>query len=119
MSPLVQRKRPIRPAQPTVSARELYRRMLFYASLLGGISALLLAVAFLMVVLGAYVILVWPLTLWDLANLGLEELGSWTWVLVATTFGGGALGGYCYFSGFSLAPKPKAKITARPVRAIR
>ena len=119
MSPLVQRKRPIRPARPTVSDPELYRRMLFYASLLGGISALLLGVAFLMAVLGAYVVLVWPLTFWDLANLGLEELGSWTWVLVAATFGGGALGGYCYFSGFSFAPKPKAKITARRVSAIR
>jgi hypothetical protein len=93
--------------------------MLFYASLLGGISALLVAVAFLMAVLGAYVMLVWPLTFWDLANLGLEELGSWTWVLVAATFSGGALGGYCYFSGFSFSPKPKAKITARPLRAMR
>jgi len=119
LSPLVQRKRPIRPARPTASEPELYRRMLFYASLLGGISALSLAVAFLMAVLGAYVVLVWPLTFWDLANLGLEELGSWIWVLVAATFGGGALGGYCYFSGFSFAPKPKTKITARPVRAMR
>jgi len=119
LSPLVQRKRPIRPARLTTSDTELYRRMLFYASLLGGISALLVAVTFLMAVLGAYVILVWPLTFWDLANLGLEELGSWTWVLVAATFAGGALGGYCYFSGFSFAPKPKAKLTARPLRAMR
>jgi hypothetical protein len=119
LSPLVQRKRPIRPARPTISDSELYRRMLFYASLLGGISALLLAVASLMAVLSAYVILVWPLTFWDLANLGLEELGLWTWVLVAATFVGGALGGYCYFSGFSFASKPKAKITARPLRAMR
>lgn len=119
LSLLVQRKRPIRPARPKLSEPELYRRMLFYASLLGGVSALLLAVAFLLAVLGAYVILVWPLTFWDLANVGREELGSWTWVLVAATFGGGALGGYCYFSGFSFAPRPKAKIAARAVRAVR
>jgi hypothetical protein len=119
LSPLVQRKRPIRPAQSTVTGPVLYRRVLFYASLLGGISALFLAVAFLMAVLGIYVILVWPLTFWDLANVGLEELGSWTWVLVAATFSGGALSGYCYFSGFSFAPKPKSKMLARSVRAMR
>jgi hypothetical protein len=119
LSPLVQRKRPIRPAQSTVTGPVLYRRVLFYASLLGGISALFLAVAFLMAVLGIYVILVWPLTFWDLANVGLEELGSWTWVLAAATFSGGALSGYCYFSGFSFAPKPKSKMLARSVRAMR
>lgn len=91
--------------------------MLFYASLVGGISALLLGFVLLLTVVGVYVIFVWPLTFWDLANLGLEELGSWTWVIVAATFAGGALGGLSYFSGVSFHSKPKAKIPPRrPVR---
>lgn len=91
--------------------------MLFYSGLLGGISALLLGFILLLSILGVYVILVWPLTFWDLANLGLEKLGSWIWVIVAATFSGGALGGCCYFSGLLFGSKPEAKApTRRPVR---
>ncbi len=93
--------------------------MLFYAGLLGGISALFLGFVGLLSLVGVYVIFVWPLTFWDLANLGLEELGSWTWVIVTATFAGGALGGYSYFSGFTLKSKPKPRIPARPVRMAR
>ena len=93
--------------------------MLFYASLIGGISALFLGFAALLLLVSVYVIFVWPLTFWDLANLGLEELGSWIWVIVTATFAGGALGGYTYFSGFTFKSKPKPKIPARPLRMAR
>ncbi|HLK32322.1 MAG TPA: hypothetical protein VKT29_04485 [Terriglobales bacterium] len=93
--------------------------MLFYASLLGGISALLLGFVLLVAAVGAYVILIWPLTFWDLANLGLEKLGSSLWVIVAATFLGGAVGGLTYFSGVTSKSKPQSKAPARPVRATR
>jgi len=120
LSPLVQHKRPIRPAsQPAaprvLSGGELYLRMLFSAGLIGGISALLFGFALLMAAVGLYTIVIWPLTFWDLANLGLEALGPWIGLIITATFAGGTLGGLCYFSGlFS-----KRKLPARPVRAIR
>lgn len=90
--------------------------MLFYAGLCGGIAALFLGFFLVLAVVGAYVILVWPLTFWDLANLGLEALGGWIWLIVLVTFAGGALGGLCYFSGLTLKSKPKPKMPTRPMR---
>ena len=124
MSPLVQHKRPIRPAsQPAaprvLSGGELYLRMLFSAGLIGGISALLFGFALLMAAVGLYVIVVWPLTFWDLANLGLEALGPWIWLIITATFAGGALGGLCYFSGLFSKRKLNTRMPARPVRATR
>lgn len=124
MSPLVQHKRPIRPASepaaPRVLSRaELYLRMLLSAGVIGGISALLFGFALLMATVSLYVILIWPLTFWDLANLGLEALGPWIWLITTATFAGGALGGLCYFTGLSSKRKLNTKMPVRPIRATR
>lgn len=122
MSPLVQHKRVIRPASQPAAPRarsggELYLRLLFYSALIGGISALLLGFALAMAAVGLYVTLIWPLTFWDLASLGLEALGPWIWLIITATFAGGALGGLCYFSGVFSKRKQNTKMPARPVRA--
>lgn len=93
--------------------------MLFYAGLIGGISALLLGFTLLMGAVSLYVILIWPLTFWDLANLGLEALGPWVWLIVTATFAGGALGGLCYFTGLFSKSKLRTTMPVRPARATR
>ncbi len=62
-----------------------------------------------MVVVGIYVILVWPLTFWDLANLGLEKYGSWVDTVMWSFFAGGSLAGYWCFSGGAFKPRQKAR----------
>lgn len=93
--------------------------MLFSAGLIGGISALLFGFALLMAAVGVYVIVIWPLTFWDLANLGLEALGTSIWLIIAATFAGGALGGLCYFSGLFSKRKLSTRMPTRPARVSR
>jgi hypothetical protein len=65
------------------------------------------------------VIIVWPLTFWDLANLGLDEYASWTNTVLWSIFAGGSLAGYWCFSGAAFQSRAKAKVTARPARTRR
>ena len=63
-----------------------------------------------MAVVGVYVILVWPLTFWDLANLGLEQYASWTNTVLWSVFAGGSLAGYWFFSGAAFKSKSKNRV---------
>ena len=97
MSPLVAQKRisvPVRPATGITRAR-----MLFFASMSGGLLALFVGFILLIVFVGIYAGLIWPLTFWDLASLGLEKYGNWTGTMVLSVFAGGAFAGYLGFSG--------------------
>jgi hypothetical protein len=76
--------------------------------------ALLVGMALVMVVVGVYVIVVWPLTFWDLAGSGLEKYGSWAETVLWSVFAGGTLAGYWCFSG--LAFKGKSTKGARVTR---
>jgi hypothetical protein len=67
--------------------------MLFFASFSGGLLALMLAFVVLITGVGLYSVLIWPLTFWDLANLGLEKYASWTGTITASVFAGGAFAG--------------------------
>ena len=71
MSPLVQRSRPTsgRQADPT----DQFWGMLLFESLSAGVMALFVGFVAVLAVVGIYVIIVWPLTFWDLGNLGLER----------------------------------------------
>jgi len=48
--------------------------MLVFASLSAGVMALLVGLLAVIVIVGVYVIVVWPLTFWDLTNSGLENM---------------------------------------------
>jgi hypothetical protein len=90
--------------------------MLLFESLSAGTLAVGVGLAAVLVVVGLYVTLVWPLTFWDLANLGLEKYASWTNTVLWSVFAGGSMAGYWCFSGAAFKAKPKAR---GPVRATR
>lgn len=75
--------------------------------------------AAVLVVVGLYVVIVWPLTFWDLANLGLEKYGPWVNTVLWSVFAGGSLAGYWCFSGEAFKGKPKSKSTAAIVNRRR
>jgi len=93
--------------------------MLFYASFSAGIMALFVGFIAVLALVGLYVIIVWPLTFWDLANLHLERYSSWTGTIVASVFAGGCLAGFSYFSGATLQFKHKANASTTPTRSNR
>ena len=112
MSPLVQRPRPgvARRPDPT----DQHWTMLLFQSLSAGVMAIFAGFIAVLLVVGVYVIIVWPLTFWDLANLDWESYGSWVDTALWSVFAGGTLAGYWCFSGHAFNGKPKAKV---PVRA--
>jgi hypothetical protein len=83
--------------------------MLMFESLSAGVMAVAAGFAAVLVVVGVYVVIVWPLTFWDLANLGLEKYGSWADTVLWSVFAGGSLAGYWCFSGAAFKPKSKRK----------
>jgi hypothetical protein len=72
-----------------------------------------------MTVVGLYVVIVWPLTFWDLRNLGLEKYASWTQTVLWSVFAGGSLAGYWCFSGAAFKAKQKGRATVRPAKVRR
>jgi hypothetical protein len=119
MSPLVQRPRAVS-ARRTDPADQHWS-MLMFESLSAGALALAVGMAAVMTIVGVYAVLVWPLTYWDLANLGLEKYGSLTDTVLWSVFAGGSLAGYWCFSGAAFKDKPKRKATppARPAKSRR
>jgi hypothetical protein len=115
MSPLVQRSRPIAKADPL----HQHWSMLLFESLSAGVLAVGVGLATVLAVVGLYVTIVWPLTFWDLANLGLEHYASWTNTVLWSVFAGGSLAGYWCFSGSAFKAKPKAKVPVRAGRSLR
>lgn len=110
MSPLIQRPRGA--ADPT----DQHWGMLVFESLSAGVLAVAMGLLAVMVVVGVYVIVVWPLTFWDLSNLGLEQYSSWTNTVLWSVFGGGTLAGYWCFSGAAFRKNPKKRGTVGPRR---
>lgn len=93
--------------------------MLFFASLSMGLVALLVAFIALITVVGIYSVLIWPLTFWDLANLGMGKNAGWTGMIVLSVFAGGAAAGYWMFSGERFKAKPKASVPVRGMARVR
>jgi hypothetical protein len=112
--PVVQRSRP-------GTQSDQHWSMLLFESLSAGVIAVSAGLAAVMVVVGLYVIIIWPLTFWDLANLGLDQYSSWTNTILWSIFAGGTLAGFWCFSGRAFRPKPKnsAAVPARAVRSRR
>lgn len=89
-----------------------------FESLSAGVMAVAVGLAAVMAVVGVYVVIVWPLTFWDLANLGLEKYGEWVDTVLWSVFAGGSLAGYWCFSGAAFKDRPKRK-PAVPLRTAR
>ena len=110
MSPLVQRPRPgvARRPDPT----DQHWTMLLFESLSAGVMAVFAGFILVLLVVGVYVIIVWPLTFWDLTSVGLERYGSWAETALWSIFGGGTLAGFWCIGGYAFKSKPKAPARA-------
>jgi hypothetical protein len=93
--------------------------MLLFESLSAGVMAVFVGFIAVLLVVGVYVIIVWPLTFWDLANLGLEQYSSWADTILWSVFAGGSLAGYWCFSGHAFKGKSKATVPVRSAQARR
>jgi hypothetical protein len=111
MSALVPRPRSGAVAKP--DATHQHWSMLLFESLSAGVMAVAVGMAAVMIVVGVYVIIVWPLTFWDLASFGGENYRSWADTILWSIFAGGSLAGFWCFSGAAFKNKPKAKIAVR------
>jgi len=69
-----------------------------------------------LMVVGVYVLIVWPLTFWDLAGFGGESFRSWADTVLWSIFAGGSLAGYWCFSGAGFKNKSKARLPVRSGR---
>lgn len=93
--------------------------MLIFESLSAGVLAIFVGIVAVMTVVGLYVVVVWPLTFWDLANLGLEKYGSWIPTVLWSIFAGGSLAGYWCFSGAAFKTRQNGRPAVRPTRVRR
>jgi len=112
MSPLIQR--------PRAAPSDQHWSMLLFESLSAGVLAIAVGLGSVLLFVGVYAVVVWPLTFWDLANLGREQFDSWARTVLWSVFAGGSLAGYWCFSGAAFKdrgkrPAPKAR-TTRPRR---
>jgi hypothetical protein len=90
--------------------------MLIFESISAGFMAVVAGLVAVMIVVCVYVMVVWPLTFWDLGGLDLERYASWATTVLWSVFAGGTLAGYWCFSGAAFKGKAKAKVPVRPVR---
>jgi hypothetical protein len=116
LSSLVQRSRPAAVRRP--DPLHQHWGMVIFESLSAGVLTIFLVFALILIAIGVYGVVVWPLTFWDLANLGLEEYGSWVNTIVWSLFAGGSLAGYYVFGGAAFRAKQKAR-TPVPSRSAR
>lgn len=119
MSPLVQRQR-TGPAKQPVSSDQHWS-MLLFESCSAGALALGVGIASVMLVVSLYAVFIWPLTFWDLADVGLEKYADYGETALWSVFAGGTLAGYWCFSGeaFKNRSKNTAKPAVRPTRVRR
>jgi len=111
MSSLVPRSRAGSAAKPDPTHQ--HWGMLLFESLSAGVMAVAVGMAVVLIVVGVYVLIVWPLTFWDLASFGGENFSSWSDTVLWSIFAGGSLAGFWCFSGAAFKNKPKAKIAVR------
>lgn len=90
--------------------------MLLFESCSAGVLALGMGIGSVMLAVSLYAVFVWPLTFWDLANLGLEKYADYGTTALWSIFAGGTLAGYWCFSGEAFKDRRKApsKSATRP-----
>lgn len=116
MSPLVERSRP-KVGRPNPD--DQHWSMLLFESLSAGVMALAIGFAAVLIIVCAYAAIIWPLTFWDLENIGLEKYGNWVNTILWSVFAGGSLAGYWCFSGAAFKGKPKRSAAAGGNRSRR
>jgi hypothetical protein len=79
--------------------------VLVFESLSVGVMVVLCVMLAVMLVVGVYVTIVWPLTFWDLTDSGLEKYGSLVKMVLWSLFAGGSLAGYWCISGAAFKQK--------------
>lgn len=92
--------------------------MLLFESCSAGVFAIGVGITAVLAVVSLYAVVVWPLTLWDLANLGLEKYGAYSETALWSVFAGGTLAGYWCFSGAAFRNRSKTALKT-PIRANR
>lgn len=85
-----------------------------FESVSAGVIAVAAGMAAVLVAVGVFVVMVWPLTFWDPASLGLEKYASWTDTVLWSVFAGGSLAGYWCFSGAAFKERPKRNLVPPP-----
>jgi hypothetical protein len=110
LSPLVQRARPR--SGRSRKGTDQHWSMLLLQSLSAGALAVLAGMAVVMALVGVYVLVIWPLTYWDLSQAGLEKYTAWSGTALWSVFIGGSLAGFWFFSGAAFKGKPRASRTA-------
>jgi len=93
--------------------------MLLFESLSAGVLAIFVGLAAVLGIVSLYAIIVWPLTFWDLANLGLERFSSWVNPILWTVFLAGSFAGYFLFSGTAFKNPVKTRPRTDIVRQKR
>ena len=116
MSPLVQRTRP---GSGRSDSTDQHWSMLLFESASAGVMAIAIGLAAVLIIVCAYTVIVWPLTFWDLANLGLEKYDSWVNTILWSVFAGGSLAGYWCFSGAAFKGKSKRSTPSGATRSRR
>ena len=120
MSPLVLRPRARNSARNSNSdPTDQHWSMLLFESASAGILAVFLGFSLLLTLVGLFVVIVWPLTFWDLANTGIEKLEPWGETALWSLFAGGAAGGYWCFSGLAFKEKRPGQTVRPPSRTGR
>jgi hypothetical protein len=117
------RKTAVRPAQKPASEKEILKEwviVLLESMGVGAVAVILLLAAVLLAV-GIYVQIVWPLTDWDLVGVSLESYQSAANAVLTGVFIGGFLAGYWCISGhaWKKLPGPSGILPRVPVRSRR
>lgn len=119
VSPLVQRSR----QSPKPAGGSEHWSMLVFESMSVGAMMVLIVIMAMMIAVGFYTIFVWPLTLWELAEVGGDAYASWIKTVLWSVFAGGTLAGYWCVSGAAFSGKPKGasgrKTASSVPRALR
>ena len=94
------RKTAVRPGQPGTEESELKQwAMILFESLGVGMMSVILLLALVLVVVGIYVQLIWPLTDWDLLTVTLEQYNSTVSLVLSGVFIFGFGVGFWFISG--------------------
>jgi len=108
LSPVSQRPRAAAPRRPDPNHQ--HWGMLLFESLSAGVMTIFAGFVLVTIIVGVYVIIIWPLTFWDLANLGLEKYHSWINPLLWSVFAAGSLAGFLCFGGAAFKTRQKARM---------
>jgi hypothetical protein len=115
MSPLVQRQRP-GPGRPDPA--DQHWSMLLFQSCSAGVAAIFVGILAVLAMVGVYLIIVWPLTFWDI-HVSAQAYESWASTVLWSVFGGGTLAGYWCFSGRAFRGKSKSRTQAVTAKSRR